>query len=103
MPEPLVHKFGGPWTEVKLDAIADYLGFYNGVLQHTPSRERPFERWYIDAFAGSGERTDSEIRGGLFDGGGPTRTEAVTREGSARRALSINPPFHHLVFIESDA
>lgn len=97
------HKFGGPWTEVKLDAIAEYLAFYNAALQHRPNPERPFQRWYVDAFAGSGERVDSETRGGFFDGGGPTRTEPVTREGSARRALSVTPPFHHLVFIESDA
>src|SRR5688572_196944 len=101
MLSPSGHKFGGPWTEVKLDAIADYLGFYNAALQYRPRPESPFERWYVDAFAGSGERVDSQTRGGLFDDGGPFRTETVTREGSARRALAVTPPFHHLVFIES--
>ena len=101
MPDGTDHKFGGPWTEVKLDAISEYLSFYNAALQHKPWPHKPFKRWYVDAFAGSGERVESRTVGGLFDGG-PERTEIVTRKGSARRALAVTPPFHHLIFIEND-
>lgn len=93
------HHFGGAWTEVKLDVIQDYLRYYNTVLQQQPSPERPFKRWYIDAFAGSGTRTAKIARGGLFDPG-PLRVEEIEVAGSAQRALDVDPPFDQLVFFE---
>lgn len=97
---PAEHPFGGAWTEVKLRAIGDYLAFYTKALQHRPSSRTPFQKWYIDAFAGTGERTEERTVGGLLDGE-PTRRERFQLEGSARRALSIEPPFQHYVFIEA--
>ena len=47
-------RFGGAWTEVKLDAVNYYLNFYTDVLKNKPTPQNPFELWYIDAFAGSG-------------------------------------------------
>jgi len=93
------HRFGGAWTEVKLDAISDYLNFYNKALRYKPRPDAPFERWYIDAFAGSGTRAEERPIGGVLKGR-PSGTEIVTRDGSARRALAVDPPFHHIVFIE---
>lgn len=93
------HIFGGAWTEVKLDVITDYLEYYNIVLRNQPSPDRPFKRWYIDAFAGSGSRTATVARGGLFEAG-PLHVEEIELAGSARRALTISPPFDHLCFIE---
>lgn len=93
------HEFGGPWTEVKLDAICDYLQFFNGALKNKPTPARPFTRWYVDAFAGSGERTTKVERGGLIEGG-LHQTEKVQLDGSAKRALAIEPPFNRFVFIE---
>lgn len=93
----VAHAFGGPWTEIKLDAVEYYLSCYTNALQH-----QPFDLWYIDAFAGTGNRTVERLDGGLFDG----RPIGLTREtlaGSARRALAVSPPFHHFVFIEEDA
>ncbi len=87
------HEFGGPWTEVKLDAISDYLSFFTNALKNK------FELWYIDAFAGSGERTATQVTGGILDGT-PIDEERVQLAGSAKRALAIQPPFHHFVFIE---
>jgi three-Cys-motif partner protein len=89
------HRYGGPWTEVKLDAVDYYLGCYTKALS------RAFDLWYFDAFAGTGDRTVDVETGGIFDGR-PIATETLTLDGSARRALKIVPPFHHFVFIEQD-
>lgn len=96
------HRFGGGWTEIKLDAISDYLGFYTNALKSKPSPGNPFETWYVDAFAGTGDRTIDSGGADLF-----TEADAVAEqmrlEGSARRAIAIKPDFRHLVFIEKDA
>lgn len=95
------HRFGGSWTELKLNAVTDYLAFYTRALKSVPSPTNPFETWYIDAFAGTGDRTVDSHASGLF----AEQLGALDRvwlEGSARRAIGINPPFHHLVFIEKD-
>lgn len=91
------HRFGGAWTELKLDAVHYYLGFFTRVL-----RTKPFDLWYIDAFAGSGSRIGTRERGGLFEG---TPVEKTTEQlaGSVMRALSVNPPFKRHVFIEGNA
>jgi len=93
------HEFGGPWTELKLDAIADYLSFFTVALKNKPKPESPFQLWYVDAFAGTGERTVSREVGGLFEGR-PSEVEKVQLDGSAKRALCTDPPFKHFIFIE---
>src|SRR5215831_16586388 len=45
------HQFGGPWTVEKLDALRAYLNAYAQALKN-----QPFRRYYIDAFAGTGDR-----------------------------------------------
>jgi three-Cys-motif partner protein len=89
------HKFGGPWTEVKLDAVEYYLTCYTKALTR-----RPFDLWYIDGMAGTGERTETRVRGGLL--GEPHEVRVEVFAGSAKRALAVRPPFHHFVFIEED-
>lgn len=96
------HRFGGPWTEIKLDAISDYLGFYTQALKQKPKPETPFILWYVDAFAGSGERTAARETGGILENR-PISLDAVQLDGSAKRALAIEPPFSKYVFIEQDA
>ena len=39
MPEKATHQFGGPWTEIKLDAITDYLNFYQNALKNRKFRD----------------------------------------------------------------
>ena len=96
------HRFGGSWTEIKLNAVADYLGFYTRALQTAPTPNDPFETWYVDAFAGTGDRTIVSSAAGLFDM--PSGIlEQVRLEGSARRAIGVDPHFRHLVFVEKDA
>lgn len=90
------HRFGGSWTELKLAAVRYYLDFYATALS-----KQPFDRWYIDAFAGSGERTETRLTGGLLEQT-PLAEEDVTLDGSARRAMAVHPPFKHLIFMEPD-
>lgn len=77
------HAFGGIWTLIKLEALEKYLVAFNTAL----SRQN-FTRIYIDAFAGTG-RCDITVDG-----------EKTSVDGSARRALSTNPPFDKYCFIE---
>jgi three-Cys-motif partner protein len=95
------HEFGGPWTEIKLDAIGDYLGFYTRALRTQPTPDRPFTLWYVDAFAGSGKRTAKVQTGGLFEKE-PIGEAKVLLPGSAERALKVDPPFAKLIFIEKN-
>jgi three-Cys-motif partner protein len=95
------HRYGGPWTEIKLNAVTDYLKFYTRALQARPSPENPFETWYVDAFAGTGDRTMESKADSLFSVEGGILDRARF-EGSARRAIAVDPPFRHLVFIEKD-
>lgn len=93
------HRFGGVWTEVKLDAVSDYCQFFNKVLVDKPNPDRPFERWYLDAFAGSGTRRVERATGGLLEGR-PAELETKDMAGSVLKALQVEPPFHKLAFIE---
>jgi len=98
------HRFGGDWTERKLDVLAKYLKGYTTALKLTT-----FEKLYVDAFAGTGYR---EAR---RDDGGPTVSSALLLpdlaepepqallDGSARRALATEPHFERYLFIERDA
>lgn len=90
------HKFGGPWTEVKLDAVQYYLECYAKALTWAG-----MDIWYIDAFAGSGQRESERQVGGIFENR-PIETIIETLDGSARRAMQVTPPFGHFVFIEND-
>lgn len=90
------HQFGGPWTEVKLDAVQYYLECYAKALTWAG-----MDIWYIDAFAGTGERQAERQVGGIFENR-PIETVIETLDGSARRALSVDPQFKHFVFIEND-
>lgn len=80
--------FGGSWTKEKLDILQRYLNAYTTALKN-----QPFQLWYIDAFAGTG---DVQLRA----------SEDGTEEflaGSARRALEVrDQPFDRLIFIEEN-
>jgi three-Cys-motif partner protein len=95
MPRVKERYWGGPWTELKLDAVEYYLCFYTVALKGK------FELWYIDAFAGSGEREVRAAVGGLFDGR-PVEEVSDVLAGSAKRALAVEPQFDKLIFIEGD-
>jgi three-Cys-motif partner protein len=93
----MAHVFGGAWTEAKLEIVAAYAKAFQTALKN-----RPFETWYVDPFAGSGERVEKRIAGGLLEGR-PIEEEEIAFAGSARRALEIAPPFHHYRFADTKA
>jgi three-Cys-motif partner protein len=75
-----------------LEAIEDYLRAYTKVM-----KGQKFVTVFFDAFAGTGELAARSEPPGLFD------VEADERgliEGSARRALRINPGFDRYIFVE---
>lgn len=89
-------RFGGDWTEEKLDRVSSYLNQYQ-----TAMKNQPFRLLYIDAFAGSGQRSEGESpdeAAGLFELEG----QQEFRAGSATRALKLSPPFHKYIFVERD-
>ena len=89
------HEFGDQHTELKLSIVEKYLKFFTTAL-----RGKFDELWYIDAFAGTGERTikHEQRAAGLLDAGEPERIER--RRGSAKIALDVQPRFDFIVFIE---
>lgn len=81
---------GGAWTQRKLSAVAGYLKAFNTALKN-----RNYTRFYIDAFAGSGDRVLPELP--LLDDNPEISALAM---GSVRVALETDPPFHRHLFIE---
>ncbi len=92
----MAQRYGGPWSEIKLDAVMYYLAAYTVAL-----RAQGFELWYFDGFAGTGSREADELQGGILSGK-PIEQVIVTLDGSARRALRLNPGFHGHLFVERD-
>ncbi|MCB9476982.1 MAG: three-Cys-motif partner protein TcmP [Deltaproteobacteria bacterium] len=97
------HEFGGPWTEEKLGVLRNYLKNYTLALKN-----QPFQKIYIDAFAGSGQRIDAGRRSlaeqaneYLFDNLRDEDAQTLFN-GSAANALEIDPPFDGYIFIEKD-
>lgn len=76
-------KFGGNWTEEKLNIFTSYLDAYLIALQN-----QKFKKIYIDAFAGTGEIE--------------TRDGDRYLIGSAKRALMADKKFDQYYFIEAD-
>lgn len=90
------HRFGGGWTEEKLDRVSLYLQAYTTALKN-----QPFALMYADAFAGTGYRLstdDTSTVGGLFQ---MPEVDDLAK-GSARLALEVDPPFDQYVFIEKN-
>ena len=73
-------KFGGEWTEEKLEIINKYLAFYTSALKKIKC-----QKIYIDAFAGSGKTF-------LKDG----------KEVDGSAMISLGFDFDHYYFIEID-
>jgi len=90
------HSLGGPWTEIKLDAVEYYLQCYTRALKRAG-----FDLTYIDAFAGTGYRNVQREVGGILEGT-PVAIVNEILAGSAERALGVLPSFDHFHFIEKD-
>jgi three-Cys-motif partner protein len=94
------HRFGGAWTEQKLDVLEKYLVAYRTALKH-----QTFKTAYIDAFAGTGYRSEREDEACgtdlLFADLAAAEPQSML-EGSVARALRVSPPFDTYIFIEKD-
>lgn len=92
-------KFGGAWTQQKLEALGKYLQAYTTIFKKN-RRARFYSISYVDAFAGTGTLPRPEP--GPFANLIPEllENEEEFRKGSVRRALEIEPPFDTYVFIE---
>jgi three-Cys-motif partner protein len=75
----------GYWSEVKLSILEKYAKPYNQILRSQKPQLHPI---YIDGFAGAGHHR-AKGSGRLI-------------EGSPTRALSVEPPFDHLHFVDID-
>ena len=91
---PVAQRFGGPWSLIKTDIVEKYLNFFNVALKN-----KPFERVYIDAFAGSGAFHYISRAPEMTLFGSPDEKKEI-HAGSAKRALLIQPPFARIYFIE---
>ncbi|WP_406854371.1 three-Cys-motif partner protein TcmP [Alsobacter sp. KACC 23698] len=89
------HEFGGVSTDLKLSMVQGYLEAFTKAL-----RNKFPQLWYIDAFAGTGERTVrmDAAPATLFNDETPERIEQ--RRGSALIAIETKPEFSRLVFME---
>jgi three-Cys-motif partner protein len=89
------HEFGSASTDLKLRLIEEYLSQFATAL-------RPYfpTLWYIDAFAGTGKRTEkiAAREADLLHAGSEARIEQ--RRGSAQIAIDCSPPFQRLTFID---
>ena len=86
----MAHTFGGSWTEEKLAVMRNYFALYAQALKN-----QSFAKWYIDAFAGTGERNEVKRPG---SGGKPLFGDDASevgevKEGSARIAAHIDEDF----------
>lgn len=89
------HPFGGKHTDDKVDRLRQYLVAFSTALKN-----QGFVRVYVDAFAGSGGRTDVLPALPLLDGDAEPLT--LTVPGSARLALEVEPPLDSIVLIENN-
>jgi three-Cys-motif partner protein len=94
------HRFGGDWTQTKLDVIEKYLSAYTTALKN-----KRFRIAYIDAFAGTGSRLPSRAKAEheasetLFADRTVPEPQAL-QDGSVRIALKTSPRFDKYIFIE---
>jgi three-Cys-motif partner protein len=97
--------FGSTWTEIKLDALRQYLVAYRKIFSANP-RARHFTTWYVDAFAGSGARYDAaSATTGETDlfADDERAADSDYRKGSASVALELPDPFDQYYFIDKKA
>jgi three-Cys-motif partner protein len=97
------HEFGGDWTAEKLERLREYLTAYTLIFNRNP-RAQKLTPIYVDAFAGTGYRSQRKRQGSLSLPL-PELTAPDTRtflKGSARIALEVEPPFKQYLFIEQD-
>lgn len=92
---PKDHAFGNVSTDFKLSMVESYLRAFSTAL-----KGKFEELWYIDAFAGTGERTVKIA--GVPEGLLPGQEERIERRrGSAQIAIDVVPHFDRIVFMDA--
>ena len=80
-------RFGGPWTQQKLEILRRYLDAYTTALKN-----QPFSLTYMDAFAGAGAYSTPDDEYREFN---------ELRRGSTQLAIEVDDkPFDRLIFVE---
>jgi len=96
------HVFGGDWTREKLERVSKYLKAYTTIF-HANERARHFTTYFVDAFAGTGDRMDSNIPGVIESPLLDVECDPDLiglQKGSSRIALEVEPAFDRYLFIE---
>jgi three-Cys-motif partner protein len=95
-PKTRKREFGGKWTLQKLQALEKYLPAYTTILTKSAAGKH-LSTVYVDAFAGTGKMKSAEgaNQEELF-----SAEEAQYLNGSAARALAVEPGFDRYIFIE---
>lgn len=94
-------KFGGSWTEQKLEMIFKYLGAYSKIMKN-----KNFRFAYVDAFAGTGYREvksnskTNDIEDSLITDVVLEFEPQAFLDGSAKNALRVKPEFDRYIYIE---
>ncbi len=97
-------KWGGNWTEEKLEAFEKYVNAYLTIMN---AQKQKYNGWpitiYFDGFAGSGKRTSSSDKeeNNLFSDY-LVKEELEVYKGSAERVLSLTQKFDYYFFVDSD-
>lgn len=98
-------RFGGPWTEEKLNRLKKYLSAYTNIFTQNLNAKY-FNTMYVDAFAGSGFRRKLDSKDdeeySLFSADVDPDADSL-RKGSVHVALETVPHFAQYLFIEHDA
>ena len=103
-----MHRWGGRWTEEKLDAFEKYVRAYLTIM----NKQREKYHWkllYFDAFAGSGScNNDSQdnlvLMHNLFEEAELTEEQLNVYQGAAERVVSIDDQqgFDDYYFVDLD-
>ena len=95
------HKFGGRWTEEKLQRIGKYLPAYTTIFKAN-AKAQHLRTVYVDAFAGTGYSEPSSRKKNEFQLFLEMEQEEAQEflKGSAQIALETDPPFDHYIFVE---
>ena len=98
------HRWGGSWTEEKLNAFSKYVGAYLTIM----NKHRNKYRWqliYFDGFAGSGSREEDHCSDtiDMFEEFGISVDDTTIYKGAAERVLSIEQEgFDFYYFIDKN-
>lgn len=98
------HRFGGAWTDEKLERVRKYLCAYTAIFRGN-ERARFFRTTYVDAFAGTGQHVPSgalPVESALIPEVNSDPEASAFKKGSAAIALEVQPEFDRYIFIEAD-